>query len=245
MSIYSSRGISHYGYFGHAMAAFGASDNPVVGDLGFSHPGSLQDFLTRDGDGGWNHGLKAYNLTYNGPSAAVISSANSGYQALMAMSELDPAAETKMAVLKKKTQMLLDNIDAITKSKGPFGGLPQSLETQRVNYMKDLVRLLLEWQKAPSSLPKVADAAGVPSVNAVNEAILAKALSQNAISAKYVPGDGTSGADNLKPPEASSNTLLYVGLGVGILALGAGVFLLKRPKSVAGYRRRSKLRSRR
>ena len=145
----------------NGLNGFSGSDYPVVGDLGFAHPGSYQDYLTKTGDGGWNSGLSAYGIVYSGPSAGLISGATSGYSALADMKDMgDAIADGLFTSLSNRTRRALENIDSITKSKSPFGGLPQSLEAQRVNYMNELTRLLREWQDAPTKARQLQQAAG-------------------------------------------------------------------------------------
>jgi hypothetical protein len=248
MSMYSSRQLARYGHMGSAWGAFGGAALPVVGDLGFQSPLSLAEFLSRSGEGAWNVGLKIYGLSYNGPSSAMIAAANSGYQAFSALADTDADISVKFESLRKRTQTLIDNIDAMTAQKDYRGVIPQSVETQRVNYMKDLSRLLGDWQRGPA-LAKAAAAAAASagttsttSTIAENQRLLDEALAKRPRQTEPSPYDEAPPTKEDK--EEEGNTLLYVGLAAGaVLLLAGGILIAKRRRpSVSGYRRRRRRR---
>lgn len=146
-------GVGLNGFSGGGFGSFGVGAGlPVVGTLEFSQTDSYNDFFSHSGDGGWNSGLSAEGLTYDGPSAGLLAQANTGFAAASAAADADPVtADGLFQTQKQITQQHIDTVDQLN-PKGISGGRPVAVETQRVNAMKAIKVDLTNWNLLPAQI---------------------------------------------------------------------------------------------
>lgn len=231
MSIYSSRQLGRFGHMGNALGAFGGGGIAVFPG-GPSFAGSDTPDVWFGTNPNWNQ------AGFNALSSGVLNQAGVAWAALQ-----NAIADKDIAFLDSMKQALSNQMKDVDTYVGAHSvlGYTQTAVDQGLNALKQLQTSVRKIAAYRVFVPPP-DAAVTPPGSALSPSTSSIPANSSAGSASRgglpVPGDGTSGSGG--PQASSDNTMLYVGLGVGAVALLGGAFVLlkKRSSSVAGYRRR-------
>jgi len=251
MSFHSSRALSRpYGVFS---AFAGSGGRTIFGPFKFGEEWSSDDFGT---DAHFNQWVKPYldqvpaakGMTYVPPTTALITNSGAKMQAWQdAADNGAPGAQAYVDGITSKMKSLISQADqlSITTKGWPFvASREENIEVQRYNVFAAIVKVMK--QVAASNPPTAIDASGNP----------VPVGAGTGVSSTYTVNPGSTGSSPVNNPQqnalnvssqkqtaaGSSNTILYVGLGVGALALVGGLLYMRSRKApaVAGYRRRSR-----
>lgn len=216
MSIYSSRHVGRFGAFG---AAFGGLE-VFSGGPSFEGGDSYNIFFD-SGASRWAEGAKAYGITWAPPSTSIIRAAGQVWANIDAVgSEADLAFKEKTAA---EMNRLTKSIDQLAGSHDVFG-YNQAVTTQLMARMKELktsVQRVAAYQVTPTEAPPALTRPSSSSSGAATAA-----------------GGGRGGLPMVGGLDSGGFPWLYVGLGVGALALLGGGYVLLKPSKMSGYRRR-------
>ncbi len=250
MSLYSSRALG-YTKFG-VFSAFGGGGLPIFGPFSFAEAWSSDDFFNPAQFTSW---VKPYldqvnrkDLTWVPPSSSILTRASSAWSIWKQAAEAEGGQGPATTYVASKTGTLNDLIahaDTLSLTSLPWPATPghrsESVEVQRYDAFNQI-----------SAIAKQIAASSAAATTALNNAMSA---------ANYVPpsalpsaGGSPTGSSLVNNPQQNAlnvssqgsmasaggdNTILYVGLGVGALALIGGVmYFRKKSSAVAGYRRR-------
>lgn len=234
MSIYSSRAISHYGYFGNAFNAFGATAFDLfTGGPGFQGADTFNNWT---GTSRWAISADVSSIGYTPLSTAVLNQASKAWIAIDSSINPNDAAwkDQKFGEMKA----LIASADALAANHSITGDYNRSTTAALINAFKQLqtiVRQIATYKVTPMP-PDSARGANDFSTPAANTP---GSVNRNPSS---MADDATSGAY-----AASSGTspFVYLGVAVGGLALLGGIYALVRRRSsgkLSGYRRRRRSR---
>lgn len=222
MGIYGSRQLGHYGHMGNAFGA--TAFDLFTGGPGFQGADTYNNW---SGASRWATSADVVNIGYTPLSTAVQHAAQTVWQ------NIDQSLNPADADYKERTNTALKGLinaaDALAGNHSVFGEYQTSTTRALIDTFKQIQKLIkgiavyrLQPQPTPSADP------------------LPVTSSAHALTAGGAGASAAGGAVNVGSGDGGgSSTMLYVGLGVGVLALAAGAyFLVKKRKSVAGYRRR-------
>lgn len=260
-AFYGSHAISRWGTFG---AAFGAGGRAIFGPFSFAESWSSDDFESNNQFTQW---VKPYlsqvnrkDLSWDPPTPAVLSRAGANWSLWKSAADAEAAAggaadaTNYIASITSQMNDLISRADAFSVDDltDGSGHRSESVEVSRYdvfNQIKAIVNkvaasaatattalnnanLLMNTSQLPASTIPPTGAATYPSTTSP---------------AYYSPSTGASSQASTAAGAGSDNTLLYIGLGVGAVALlGGGLFVFRKKKAaVAGYRRRHRKSRRR
>ncbi len=237
MSMHKSRAISHYGYFGNALGAFGASAFDLfTGGPGFQGADTFNNWT---GQSRWAISADVASIGYTPLSAAVLNQASKSWIALD--SSINPAdAEWKDSKL-AEMKALIASADALAANHSITGDYNRSTTAALINAFKQLQTIIrqIAVRKVTAMPPDSAGGVNDFSTPAPNNP---GAVNRNP---SGVPGDMTSGSA-AATAEGGTSPLVYVGVAVGGLALLGGLYVIIRRRSsgkkLSGYRRKRRRR---
>jgi hypothetical protein len=203
-------------YTSHArLGAYGAAGFEVFpGGPSFQERWSLDDFT--GASAGW---LSSYNVQQTGyvpPSQGLLRAASAIWAQVNA--SIDPADLAFADKISTQMHTLVGTIDNYT-TQHTSGTRSPSIENARVDAMKQLQKLIRQiaaYHPSTASLT-IPTSTSVPLTSTQS---------------------GQTGSKAPAAPDSGSNTMLYVGLGLGAVVLIGGALALRKKSSMSGYKKR-------
>mgnify|MGYP001197091576 CR=1 FL=1 len=231
MSIYSSRAVQGYGYFGQAIGAFGASAFDLFsGGPGFQGADTYNNWV---GGNKWAGSADVMDIGYSPITKGILNAAATKWQAIG--NSMNPEDTDYQDRVKSLMMAQIASADALAANHSITGDYNRSTTAAMINAFKQLNNLIK--QIAVYQVHPPAPDAITPSGSNLSP--------HDDLSTGRSASTGTrSPYDEPVPQHGGSNTLLYVGLAAGALALigGAVVWSKKSKSKVSGYRRRGRSR---
>lgn len=248
MSFYGNRALGRpMGVF----SAFGGGGREIFGPFSFSESWSSDDF---EGIAQFNQAVKPYldqvnrkDLQWSPLSSTIITAASAAWSSFKNAADAgDASSAAYMANITGQMNDLIARGDALS-LQGTLGHRSEAVEVSRYdvfNQIQTLVKQVAAQKAKAAAAVAAANAAAnyvPPAPVQTSSAGMPQTTSniiQNPQQNPINPIGSTYGASTA---DTGDNTLLYVGLGVGALALIGGVLMFKKKSpAVAGYRRRSR-----
>lgn len=244
--------MSFYSSYHSPLGAFAGGGREIFGPFSFTESWSSDDF---ENAAEFNRAVKPYldqvnrkDLSYSPLSTTVITAASAAWNSWKQASDLgDPTSAAFMANITGQMSDLIGRGDALSLNAAVTGVRSEATEVSRYdvfNQIQTLVKQVAASKaKAAAALAAVTAAANyIPPPEAASAGTIptGSSLVNNPQQNPIPPGGFNQSGDTAV---TSDNTMLYVGIGVAVVALIGGVFLLKHKKSAsapatAGYRRR-------
>lgn len=231
MSIFSSRAIASYGYFGQA---FGGGANVIFGPFAFTAPFSYRDFT---GTEHFQGKVKQFTpLTWAPPSTTILARAAQVWAVWEAAADAgSPAAVTYVKNTTQKMNEAIGRVDPLSMLSNMFGDIPVDSDLQRYELfrtIKTAVLAVANSSAAATAAYNAVSAGGGPATD-LPDLTLKKDASTSG--GGPTAGGGPGGA---APHDEGGFPWVYVGAAAGGLVLLAGGYYLLKPRQMSGYRRR-------